>query len=163
MCSSKLSLPQATFTKGTDLFLSCLTFLSMILIGGRSKVRSSLNCMLFRLKKVTRVEVVFSQLRDIENIVKVQQLGWKCYLVGNCPYLFQNLEKTKKMRAQLFDSNGSTYTYCRSDFQKYVFSFLELDQFSPFVCITFLTALCNENPLPYPLYLLSGLPNQIRS
>ena len=112
---------------------------------------------------MTRVEVVLSQLRDMKDIVKVQQWGWQGYLVGNCPYSFQNLERTEKTRAQLLDSKGSTYTCCRSDFQEYMFSFLELDWFSPLVSITLLITLSGENPPPYFLYLLSGLPNQIRS
>ena len=112
---------------------------------------------------MTRVGVVLSQLRDMKDIVKVRQWGWQGYLVGNCPYSFQNLERTKKTRAQLLNSKGSTYTCCRSDFQEYVFSFLELDWFSPLVNIALLMALSSENSLSYPLYLFSGLPNQIRS
>ena len=77
--------------------------------------------------------------------------------------MFEDLERTNISRTQLPNSHCSTYTSGGNDSQEYVISFLEFERLPQLNSITFLPTLSYENPFPYPLHVLRGLPYQFES
>ena len=77
--------------------------------------------------------------------------------------LFENLERTKKMRCEFLGFQCSTNPSPRSDSREYMITNLEFQVFPPLVLVAFLLTLSSPHPLLDQLDLLNGLLYHFKS
>src|SRR5262249_19289013 len=99
----------------------------------------------------------------MKDIVHPIQCWWQSQTISNSTNPFQNLERTNETRLQLPSLPKPNNALSRRDLQKHMVAHLKGQVLPPNICITLLSALGRQQPLPDQLDLLRTVLNQLGS